>query len=199
MTEYFPFLVIALALLGGWLSRMCGGGWPSIPFGLDTFLYAAPYLAVFLVHGGYENNSHILYGILSYAAAITGKRTGHGQYLGFAHSPRQPLKNAEKLDFIVTFFMGADVAPGFTPSYWRCAVGMAVTGLAETLIPGILISLVLSPLVGVLTALSGLLKPLGYMFGWRMFDDGYTEPEANVYGEIFNGFKTWGLLAWLLL
>lgn len=37
------FMVLLVALVGGWISRMCGGGKPKLPWGLDQWIYALPY------------------------------------------------------------------------------------------------------------------------------------------------------------
>lgn len=172
---------IIAAGLGGWLSRMCGGGKPQLPFGLEQWLYALPYGTVFLFN---------IWGIPAYLAAVAGKRTGHGQYMLLGYGARQPVANDEKLDVIVRFFFGVDRGG----NYWRCVFGLGVTGLAVTLLPGILFCLFVDPVAGIGIAFSGALKPLGYMLGWALQRRGLVR-RPTVWGEVLAGVTGWGALA----
>lgn len=171
---------ILFVLLGGFLSRLCGRK-SVIPFGLEQWLYALPYLLIF---------ASSLWGIPAYIAAVMGKRTGHGQYLALGRGERQSFELDERLDFIVRFFFGVDRGG----SYWRCVTGMAVTGLAVTIVPGILYAMIINPLSGTLIALSGASKAFAYMAGWFLYDKNIVH-RPTVLGEVLTGVFGWGLLA----
>lgn len=189
-------LILLLALLGGWISRMCGGGKPELPFGLDTWIYCFPYAVLFWLLS--TSPLFLGLGLLSFAGAFVGKRTGHGQYLSYGHALRGNPKLDERLDFIVRLIAGAEVPVGQPTKYYRCAVGMAVTGLAETLLPGLLYAAAVDPLSGAIIAVSGAFKTVGYQVGWFLYDRGFQKLRPNIYGEFLNGFKAWGLLAWVI-
>jgi hypothetical protein len=117
---------------------------------------------------------------------------------------RAPGKSGASLDLIVRLFFGPDTYAGTPRSYWRCAFGLSVTGLGVTLAPGVLYALYVDPVGGALIALSGALKPLGYMFGWRRWNSILAcsrNPTwtPNVYGEFFTGFSQWGAVASLAM
>lgn len=170
-------LVLFAALIWAWISRMCGGGWPKLPFGLDQWIYAIPHGVLGFVALGW-------WGLLAYPVAILGKRTGHGQWFDMgtspAHNDQTGLK-PEKLDFIVKWFMGTDDG-----SYRRDFVGMAVSGFFIAI--GSVVALFASghPLLAILVTVGGLCKPVGYALGQ------WVAPrwggEHNEYGEFIAGF-----------
>lgn len=168
------------ALIGGFLSRLCGRK-SVIPFGLEQFLYAIPYGLIFMGS---------LWGIPAFIAGVAGKRTGHGQYISLGNF-RQPYGNDEPLDCIVRFFFGFD----YGGNYWRCVAGLAVTGMAVTLLPGLLYGLVVNPLMGAVIAISGMSKALAYMIGWFLYEKNLIG-RPTVIGEILTGAFGWGVLAW---
>lgn len=180
-------LFIVLVALGGWISRMCGGGRPRLPWGLDQWLYAIPYALVVLfanltVIGGFT-------GALALVGAMLGKRTGHGQYLSIGRR-RQPPALDEKLDFIVRFFMG----PQRRPDRKRDLVGMLVTGTAVGLLPALFLVAGGHVAAAALVLLSGSAKCLGYWFGdrWAVLTGRrYTTLPC----EILTGCFGWGLVA----
>lgn len=194
-------LVIGFALLGGWLSRMCGGAPPKLPLGLDQWLYALPYLLIgipaipFIVSALRLPPKHRqVAGFcsleVSYLGAFAGKRTGHGNGFDLGHAERG--KDDEALEFIVQPLHGK------IPEYWYDALLVAVTGLAVTLAAGIVVS-VINPLAGVLLALSGLSKAPAYMIGWAIYPNhsGKGIPylnESTAIGEFLTGFFGYGFL-----
>lgn len=197
------FLFIAVfALMGGWVSRMCGGGRPfgwfkygsrlwelRLPWGLDQWVYALPYGIIFVITG---QLSWIVLpvSLLALCAAAWGKRLGHGQYIHLGYLYRQPTSQDESLDPIIRFFFGPDRGG----NYWRCVAGLALTGVAVTILPGVLLILRGSPLAGLLLAFSGATKPLPYMLGWWLVNK-RINVRPTFIGEVGTGITGWGLLA----
>ena len=127
-----------------WLSRMCGGGWPKLPYGLDQWLLAAPYLLFYPVIG--------LWVIPAYLTAVLGLRLGHGR--GFDYN--LPLKEGaepEKVEILI---------PKSLPVYTQKILIMALTGLAVTLVCGVTLAFHGFYIAGVILALSGALKAVAY-------------------------------------
>ena len=172
---------IIIACAGGFLSRLCGRK-SVIPLGLEQWLYALPYGLIF---------TGSLWGIIPYLAAVAGKRMGHGQYIHLGYLPRQPLENDESIDCIIRFFFGIDRGG----NYWRCVAGLAITGLAVTVVPGIVYAIVVNPVTGTLIALSGASKALAYMAGFWAFND---PNRATTIGEILTGVFGWGVIGLVL-
>lgn len=184
--EFLLMVICGLifALVGGVLSRMCGGGRPRLPWGVDQFLYAIPYGLV----GG-------LYGFApAYAGAVLGKRTGHGQYLNYGYGARTNPNDDERLDFIVRFFFGVDNGG----NYWRCFFGMVVTGMAVTLLPGIIACFALDPISGLVLAASGATKAVAYSIGHFVYRNlGIKKFYFTVIGEFLTGFFAYGVMSCL--
>lgn len=193
-------LIIIFALVGGWLSRMCGGGPPRLPWGLDQWLYAIPYALIAMpalapiaaLAGASEKNRRHTAAILlfPFAGAFVGKRTGHGNGLDMGRSPRG---EDEALEFITKPLHGK------IPEYWYDALLMSVTGIAVTLLAGIVVA-VINPLAGIFLALSGLSKGPAYMIGYAIYPTGTGKGiphlnEASAIGEFLTGFSGYGSLA----
>jgi hypothetical protein len=176
-------LKIIGAAVGGFISRLCGRK-SVIPFGLEQWLYAMPYGIILL--GSW-------WAIPAYFAAVLGKRTGHGQYIGLGYGQRQLFSNDEALDPIVRFFFGLDRGG----DYWRCAAGLGVTGMAVTILPGLLYGIFVNPLGGAVIAFSGASKAIAYMIGWKLYEKNLV-PKPTVVGEILTGVFGWGVVAWVL-
>lgn len=170
-------ITLALAALGGWISRVCGGGRPYLPFGLAQWLYAIPYgLAV----------PNPAAGLLCYGLAVIGKRMGHGQYIHLG-GYRQPTSQDETIDPILRFFFGID----YGGAYWRCVAGLCLTGLCVTFPCGIAM-LLCGNWQGLIVAFSGASKGLAYMIGniqhkWK----------PTVVGEVLTGVFGWGVIAYV--
>lgn len=186
--------MIVSCLVGGYLSRLCGGGLVfglfkkytklrrfKLDAGFCRFLYALPYLFMFM--GAW-------YSIPGYLAAVAGKGLGHGQYIGLGYSKRQPLTQDEKIDPFLTIFFGRD----WGGMYWRCVAGLAVTGIAVTALSGILWGYLINPLDGALIGLSGALKAPAYMIGWFLYRFTPISISPTVIGEFLTGVFQWGAI-----
>lgn len=196
-------VIFLFALIGGWLSRMCGGGPPRLPFGLDQWLYAIPYALIGLpvlaplalgaagaVQG--KNIRRYVGAILlfPFAGAFLGKRTGHGNGLDLGRAERG---EDEVLEFIIKPLHGK------IPEYWYDVLLMCVTGICVTLVAGIVVAVV-NPLAGAILALSGLMKGPAYMIGYAIYPTGIGKGiphlnEASAIGEFLTGFFGYGILA----
>lgn len=127
-----------------YLSRMAGGGWPKLPWGLDAWLLAAPYLLLWPLTGGWV--------VLGYLGAVLGIRLGHGR--GFQYSePFKPGSYPEKIELII---------PDSLPVKYQKMLIMLLTGLAVTLVMVVILSLHGFIVPGAILALSGALKMVAY-------------------------------------
>lgn len=180
MASYFSLVLISL--LFGWVSRMAGGGPPRLPWVTDQLIYALPYAIIAAPAGPWA--------ILAYAGAVLGKLTGHGGGIDLGHSVKG--RDPERLEFLIRFLRGR------ISEYWYDVLLLTVTGLAVTLLPGVVI-LLLDPRAGVLIVLSGLLKAPAYMIGWLIYPKGKGRgiPHLNgatEIGEFLTGFLCIGSL-----
>lgn len=182
--------LVIWALVGAFISRMCGGMKPKLPWGLDQWIYALPYG---LLPGAalWALNPYVAVGLglLSYAGAFLGKRTGHGGGLdlGTWTKPRSD----ERLEFLIKPLHGK------IPEYWYDALLLAVTGVAVSLVASAAIAVV-SPLAALPTLIGGLLKPLPYMLGWKTHPTGETPSKIHELDEATEiGEAGTGLLGYL--
>lgn len=165
--KYFPrpfnqaLLALPLALIAAGAVAGYVAGWPLWAYGLVVF---AAFIAV----------------LVATTVAIV---TGHGQY--FLDLARKYIK-PERFDFVVAIFFGRDprsysVSPYLHPDshiaeydykirsygerllYWRCVLGMAVTGVIVTIPAGLAAQ---NPAL----ALAGAVKAPAYMAGFAFFD-----------------------------
>lgn len=213
---YKVLFVAAMAAVGGALSRMAGGGLFKLPLGLDQWLYALPYAAVyFVLPDGWQWYWAALGALLSYAGAFLGKRTGHGQYIHLKWGKLNPAE-FERLDFIVKLVFGPDKGG----QYWRSVFGLAVTGLACTLLAGVCFAVSGAWAGAALVWAGGAAKGLAYMMGWAVYaiavklglikdryapDSGWqpgmpktpleTFFTPTAWGETLTGVFGWGSLA----
>lgn len=173
------FLALIFCLLGGWFSRMCGGAWPRLPWGLDQWIYALPYaLMIFHVSGSWWLLP------LCGVAVMIGKRVGHGSGIDLGRSqkieaPRNLLESLISNNF--------DEA---TP-YQRDVIFLAATGQAVTFLPALVVSFVSLP-AALALAVSGALKGPAYMIGWATYPQGSGRGisglnEATAIGEFLTG------------
>ena len=174
----------AIAVLGGVISHLCGLK-KGLPWGLDQWAYALPYALSIPATTPMVG----LLMVVPLLGALYGKRTGHGQYIHLGFKTRQPEVNDEPLDWIIRLMFGPDRGG----NYWRSVAGLAVTGMAVTLIPGICMALTGKPLAGAFLAVSGASKAVAYQIGWKLKDIGYTDKPC-VFGEFLTGVFGWALL-----
>jgi len=177
--------ILMFALLGGFVSRMCGGMPPKLPWGLDQHIYAAPYAFVVWPVSWIAS-------VASYVGAFLGKRTGHGNGIDAGHVPHP--SDDEKLEFLIKWLHGR------IPEYWYDILLLSITGFAVTLVAGVCL-LFVNPLAGTVIALSGLTKGFAYMVGWFVYPNGSSKNaykelnEATEIGEFLTGFFGYGILA----
>lgn len=193
-------IIFIFALIGGWLSRMCGGAPPKLRWGLEQWVYALPYLVVSLpvttalavVLSVKKDNRRYFKAIalLPFLGAVAGKRTGHGNALDLGRLPHPA--DDEQLEFLIKPLFGK------ISDYWYDVLLMAVTGLATTLVTGLLF-LFYAPFYGLLILLSGLMKGPSYMGGWAIYPNGSGKGipylnEATAIGEFLTGFFAYAAL-----
>lgn len=178
-------MMYLLPLVGGFISRIVGGGFPAKYLPIPAqWLFAVPYFFIF---------DDIRYCLFAFIVAGITKRLGHGQYIGLSFVPRPPKKNDEKLDIFVKPFFGEDNGG----NYWRCVWGLAVTGLVMTLPIGIAYAIQENALIGLIFGVSGALKALAYMIGWELFNEKKTKFEPTVIGEFLTGVFSYGFVVLL--
>lgn len=202
--------IAAAAAIGGFISRMAGGGWPKLPWGLDQWLYALPYAAVycFLPWEWYVN---LPVALAAYGLGVLGKRMGHGQYFHLNFSPRQPEELDEKIEPFVRFFFGFDRGGQGSKRYWRGVFGLAVTGAICAIGAAVALAAAGHWLPAAIIFIGGAAKALAYMLGWwarkqaekaglcglhtdaarvKTVWDKVFQP--TVWGEIITGVFGWG-------
>lgn len=200
--------LFAFASLGGWLSRMCGGGPPKLPWGLDQWIYGLPYALIALpvtatigaLVGLEEKDRKYMWAtiLLPYAGAVVGKRTGHGG--GIDMGTWTGERDDEALEFLIKPLRGK------ISEYWYDALLMAVTGFIVTLFAGMFL-IPFHPIAGTILMLSGLTKAPAYMIGWAIYPTGGGKGiphlnEATAIGEFLAGFFAYGVLgivAWITM
>lgn len=200
--------IVSFALLGGWLSRMCGGGPPKLPWGLDQWIYALPYMVVSIpavtaiatiFSNGKISIKHekhwFALAALPYAGAFLGKRTGHGGGIDAGTSTKE--RDDEALEFLIKPLHEK------ISEYWYDIILLSVTGVATTFITGIFVMCASVP-AGLLIIVSGLLKGPAYMIGWAIYPEGTGRGiphlnEATAIGEFLTGFFGYAALGVALI
>ena len=176
-------VLFALPFFMAFVSRWHGGGFFKAPKVLKNAVWAgALTVPVVLAYGPLLGFHAAWPALVAFALCFAGKATGHGGGMDLGHSPKEPSngRDLEKLEFIIF--------PLFDriPRYWYDALLLALTGLAA--VSGAVIALTpLNPIHGLILAAAGLLKPLGYMIGWKNFPDN-KNGAATVTGEVMAGF-----------
>jgi hypothetical protein len=97
-----------------------------------------------------------------------------------------PQGTRERLEFIIRPLYNK------IPEYWYDVIGLSVVGLAA--VSGGLLIAPYNPLGAVAIALAGLMKPLGYMIGWKL----WPSPKSTEFGEYVTGFIAYLPLAFLI-
>lgn len=197
--------IIAFALLGGWLSRMCGGAPPKLPWGMDQWLYASPYglislpassaILLLLFTINVKPRAYwkfvALIALLPYFGAFLGKRTGHGGGIDAGTSKKN--REDESLEFLIKPLHGN------IDEYWYDMLLLAITGIATTLLAGTIICF-LDIAAGTLILVSGGFKAVAYMIGWTIYPSGKGKGiphlnEATAIGEFLTGIFAYAALA----
>lgn len=169
-------LTIIAAIAGGFLYRWRGMAlkWKKyFPRPFNQIAFAAPYALACVPDLGWW-----ALGILALTTLAT--LSGHGGFLDMGTWKSE--RDDETLEFIIKPLQNR------IPDFWYDSIGMAITGLVITLPAGIALG---SPIL----ALSGALKSLAYIMGWKLFDASVATARA----EFLTGFFLWGSLAWLTL
>lgn|SRR3990167_1429929 len=179
-------MIFVFAIIGSIISRLCGARKVLI-LDLEKWIYAIPYGAI-----GWVFYNPVL-GVGCYLAGVLGKKLGHGQYIHLGYK-RQPFEQDEKIDPLLRFFFGRDEGG----QYWRCATGLALTGIVISLLPGIIYAVKIDALYGVLLAFSGALKAVAYIIGWFIHNNINGKAKPTVIGEYLTGFFGWGAAAMVL-
>lgn len=190
-------LIRLLAVLyGGFMSRWHGGGFiGGSPKVLKNTLWALPFAAVSflaLFQAGVDGWPLYVAAAVSLALGIFGKATGHGGGMDLAHSPKEPggnpSRSPEKLERLI-LWLHDDL-----PRYWYDALILVLVGIAA--VSGAAFALgYINPLAGVIVAIGGAMKAVGYMIGWHFHDEFPTVlqnapedfDEATEIGEFLTG------------
>ena len=141
-----------------WLSRMAGGGWPKLPWGLDQWLLALPYLLFYPAIGYWV--------ILGYLGAVLGLRLGHGRGFNY-NEPFKTGSQPEKVEILI---------PKSLPVKYQKILIMALTGLAVTIVLFSILILSGHILSGLILAVSGTLKSIAYFLPrteWAEYTRGF--------------------------
>lgn len=167
-------------IAGGMIGRVRGGLPPALPRPFDQVLFALAYGAV-----AYKITGRNLWWFLAVMILTTlAVATGHGQYMDLGRWTREV--SPESLDFVVSWFFGAD---GYH-DFWRDGFGLALTGLAVTLPCSICIAIHKRYALAAMLFLSGALKFPAYYLGWEIFG-------GTAAGEVLTGMFLWGSAIWV--
>jgi hypothetical protein len=130
--------------------RARGGSLLTLPRPIEQALYALPYgVIVFLSTGLWY------LAVLGWTASTIAVIKGHGHNMDLGTYTKDA--DYEWYEFLIKKLHGK------IPEYWYDVIGISVSGLTYTIVPGLLM---LNPIV----ALSGLSKGLAYMIGWKWFN-----------------------------
>lgn len=175
--SFFPTLIFCF--WGGWVSRMCGGAWPRLPWGLDQWLYSIPYALIVL--GATDS---VLLTLLIFIGVVIGKRVGHGSGIDLGRAQKiEPPRNL--LDSLISKICWK------RPPYQRDIIFLAATGQMTTFLPALVVSFINLP-AALALAVSGALKGPAYMIGWAIYPQGSGRGiaglnEATAMGEFLTG------------
>ena len=169
-------MIYLIPILGALISRWHGGGFFRIGKVWISLIWALPF--AYLV---YAYNPWLALPALALCAL--GKSSGHGNWFDLATMPQG---TRERLEFIIRPLYNK------IPEYWYDVIGLSVVGLAA--VSGGLLIAPYNPLGAVAIALAGLMKPLGYMIGWKL----WPSPKSTEFGEYVTGFIAYLPLAFLI-
>ena len=170
-------MIYLLPFIGALISRWHGGGFFKLGKVWISLIWAVPFAYLLSIYNP-------CLAIPALAMCALGKSTGIGNFRDLATSTFS-IK-LEKLEFIILWLKPK------MPEYWYDVLGLSLTGL--TAVSGGLLIAPYNPLGACLIALGGLLRPIGYMIGWKVF-----KPEgATVFGEYVTEFIAFLPLAFLI-
>lgn len=192
------WLLIPFAFTGAFISRWHGGGFiQNSPKVLKNFLWALPFSVC-----AYFATTQWWVSLLVLAWSIVFKATGHGGAMDLGHSPKEPGagRDPEKLEYLVLWLHGR------IPTYWYDLLTLAIIGLFSVAGAAFAVGYT-NTLAGIIIALGGLGKPIGYAIGWqlnRAIEDFFSEDlnEATEIGEFLTGFLAYlclGISAMVIL
>lgn len=182
MTFAFLFL---FSSLGGFISRLHGGGFMNVNRWLRNALWSLPFAVLI----GLSNGGFMLC-VLTFVLCFLGKTTGHGQY--FLSRTVKKIE-PEKIDFLIKPFFGSDprtkegdvslnmAGYGMDKLYRRNVTGLCVGGLFSVL-GAVCAMLFISPLCALILATGGALKGAAYMIGYK-FASGDDFPLGDDFNE----------------
>lgn len=183
-------ILIVLIVYGTFVSRWHGGGFISgTPKVIKNLLWAIPFGAVAFI----ATHNYIWWGV-ALLISVLGKGTGHGGGMDLAHNPKEPGagRKPEKLEYLILSLHGK------IPQYWYDFLLLVIVGLAAVLGAAIAVATVNLP-AGLIIALGGMCKAVGYMIGWEFFPTkkGSVEEfdEATEVGEGLTGLFAYTGLA----
>jgi len=167
-------IAVAMAVLGGFLSRLHGGGFISgVPKILKAFLWALPFSLCTLF--AYFGETKILVS-LGVAASVlllcmVFKNTGHGRGMSLG----EPMKEGSKPEVLEYLILWAQPK---LPVYWYKFLILTVIGVFSVL-PAVIAIGYINLFAGLLILCGGLVKPLSYGLGWLIFPKGQASTEYH--------------------
>lgn len=183
------------------MSRWHGGGFiKGSPKILKAFLWSLPFALASGAAFHLDGHSWTVTGIVAalvLAGCMVFKNTGHGGGMDLAHNSKEPDagRESEKLEYLILWLHGK------MPQYWYDALLLCIIGTASTLLPAIAIGIV-NPWAGLVCAAGGTFgKPVGYMIGHKLADEGllkdlpYDINHATAVGELLTGVFAYSCLA----
>jgi len=181
MEFFYALIAIKVILLGAVYGRLDGGGIAKCKEWIERSLIMFFFVLACAPFAGY-------YALFAYLG-VAGIATGHGQY--FLDRTAKFIKPQGVDPFVVLFF-GSDPRTerlknyhhgikqyGEIKLYWRNVFGMFVTGSLVG-VPAFLVAMVFGQYAGALFLLTGVVKALAYMVGYKFWKK--TEPAEYING-----------------
>lgn len=194
------WIVLALTVQYGFVSRWHGGGFFPFPKIIKNLMWGLPmgfisgwaYLnyrapSVDLIYHlsiwfgpNFPLYRHALWAVpVAVFVLVTGfsaaaKSTGHGGAIDLGHSPLEPGngRDPEQLEYLILWLNGR------IPAFWYDFLLLTIIGIFSTLAPAIALGLIYAP-AGVVLVIGGACKAIAYDMGWRMFPFGEQQPPGT--------------------
>lgn len=177
--------ILGLALLGGLLSRGHGAGW--LPKFWMSLLWAV--VPTVFVAMAYLDAQMLVWAVIAAAVCLAGCSLG----IATGNAPFRDLGTFNGVRRKVKLLFIVEPLYGKLPERAVDALGLAVIGLAS--VSGFVLPMaLLNPLAAGIVAFGGLLKPVGYIIGWRLFTQN-KNGEATSIGETVSGAFAYASLA----